>query len=166
MTGRNMIKINTVNIGPDGMEVSGTEESEFLELDTAEGIPVSVRGPVRYNLHASMVGEDLLVRGSALTEVATQCSLCLKEIVRPIGSDNICILKEKVPEEIVDITDDIREDILISIPSRFKCSDHCKGLCPHCGANLNEGSCSCKKKKPKAVRKDDHTWDALNKLKF
>ncbi len=161
-----MIKVNTANIGPDGMEVSGTEEPGFLELDTTEGIPVSVRGPVRYDLRAVMVGEDLLVTGSAFAELVTKCSLCLKEVVRRIGSGKICIHKEKVPEEIVDLTEDVREDILLSVPSRFKCSDDCKGLCPGCGADLNSERCSCKKKKTKKPEKDDHTWDALNKLKF
>ena len=28
--------------------------------------------------------------------------------------------------------------------SRFLCQDDCKGLCPHCGVNLNHGSCNCK----------------------
>ena len=83
-----------------------------------------------------------------------------------IGSDKICIHKEKVPEDIIDITEDVREEILLSVPSRFKCSDDCKGLCPGCGADLNTEPCRCKKKKTKEPKKDDHTWDALNNLKF
>lgn len=37
----------------------------------------------------------------------------------------------------------IREDILLSLPSRFLCSESCKGVCPYCGANLNIDSCGC-----------------------
>ncbi len=38
----------------------------------------------------------------------------------------------------------IREDIYLSLPSRFLCSENCKGLCPVCGADLNEEKCNCK----------------------
>ncbi|MGN1419584.1 MAG: YceD family protein [Acutalibacteraceae bacterium] len=37
------------------------------------------------------------------------------------------------------------EDIYLFLPSKYLCKDDCKGLCPKCGANLNEKSCSCKK---------------------
>ena len=37
------------------------------------------------------------------------------------------------------------EDIFLSLPTKILCSDECKGLCSQCGANLNNGACSCKK---------------------
>lgn len=37
------------------------------------------------------------------------------------------------------------EDIYLYLPSKLLCSDDCKGICPQCGKNLNEGSCGCKK---------------------
>ena len=39
----------------------------------------------------------------------------------------------------------ITEDIFLSLPTKILCSEHCKGLCPKCGANLNKGKCDCKK---------------------
>ena len=163
-----MIRINTADIGPDGLNVAGTEDAAFLELDEAGGFPCEVVGKVRYDLNASLARQDLLVTGSALVMVKTQCALCLKDITVEAGSKEICIFREKVPDEIVDITDDIREDILLSIPDRFKCSEDCKGLCPGCGANLNDESCRCKKarRKKDTGKKQDHTWDALDDLKF
>ncbi|MBQ9337943.1 MAG: DUF177 domain-containing protein [Lentisphaeria bacterium] len=160
-----MIRINTADIGPDGLTVKGTEDPAFLELDTAGGFPCQILEPVHYELHASLARRDLLVTGSAYIPVRTQCALCLKELTARIGSDLICIFREKVPDEIVDITDDIREEILLAVPTRFKCSEDCKGLCPGCGADLNEEPCRCKKqKKKKQPPKEDHTWDALDGL--
>ena len=109
-----MIRVNTAEIGPDGLPLVGEEKPDFLELDTTEGIPVKVLENVKYNFHASMAGQDLLVTGSAFTRIRTECSKCLKEIEIRIGSDKICIFKEKVPDEIIDLTDDVREDILLS----------------------------------------------------
>lgn len=36
-----------------------------------------------------------------------------------------------------------QEDILLELPSKFLCREDCKGLCPQCGKNLNEGPCGC-----------------------
>jgi len=40
----------------------------------------------------------------------------------------------------------VRDDILLELPVKHLCSDDCRGLCPTCGQNLNEGSCGCAKK--------------------
>lgn len=37
------------------------------------------------------------------------------------------------------------EDIYLSLPSKYLCSEDCEGICPNCGVNLNEKSCDCKK---------------------
>ena len=37
------------------------------------------------------------------------------------------------------------EDIILSLPVKFLCRDDCKGLCPNCGADLNDGICGCEK---------------------
>ncbi|WP_457572547.1 YceD family protein [Desulfovulcanus sp.] len=35
------------------------------------------------------------------------------------------------------------EQFVLALPDKYLCSENCKGLCPHCGQNLNEKSCSC-----------------------
>jgi len=37
----------------------------------------------------------------------------------------------------------VQESMLLEMPSKFLCSEDCKGLCPKCGHNLNESLCSC-----------------------
>ena len=39
----------------------------------------------------------------------------------------------------------VREDILLSLPTKILCREDCKGICPYCGTNLNEKQCDCKK---------------------
>lgn len=51
-----------------------------------------------------------------------------------------------VPEERLDLDELLREDILLDLPSKFLCSEDCKGLCPRCGKDLNEGPCGCEPK--------------------
>ena len=43
----------------------------------------------------------------------------------------------------IDLKPALREQILLSIPPSPVCSDDCKGLCPRCGKDLNEGECGC-----------------------
>lgn len=51
--------------------------------------------------------------------------------------------KEDIREEEMDITADIRDELLITLPMNPLCSDECSGLCPVCGGNRNKKKCSC-----------------------
>jgi len=46
----------------------------------------------------------------------------------------------------LDLGEIVREQLLLNIPMRPLCGESCKGLCPHCGANLNETTCGCEQK--------------------
>ena len=48
-----------------------------------------------------------------------------------------------VPDGKLDLDGLLQEDILLDLPVKFLCREDCKGLCPTCGQNLNEGSCGC-----------------------
>lgn len=47
--------------------------------------------------------------------------------------------------DMLDLSALVCEDIVLSLPLRFLCSEDCKGLCSRCGKNLNNGKCDCKK---------------------
>ncbi|MDP2302359.1 MAG: DUF177 domain-containing protein [Ignavibacteria bacterium] len=59
----------------------------------------------------------------------------------------------------IDITKDIHDFCLISIPLKKLCKEDCKGLCFKCGVNLNVGECSCTKEEV------DARWQPLLDLK-
>lgn len=52
------------------------------------------------------------------------------------------------------LEDVVREQVLLSLPSRTLCKEDCKGLCPRCGQNLNLASCKCD-------TSSDPRWNAL-----
>lgn len=167
-----MIRINPANIGMDGEDLSGEEDPSFLDLDT---FPQSLKakGPVRYFLHASLAGRDLLVTGHAEVTLSAPCAVCLAETEYLLANEEICVHVENVPMDgFYDLTDDIRENLLLLVPMRIKCRKDCRGLCPSCGANLNEGPCSCGKKKAQGKKKaspekrENTDWSALDQLKF
>ncbi len=157
-----MIKINTMHIGDLPLAVDGTESGDFLELDP-HSYPRAV-GPVEYHLSATMAGNDLLVTGTVKAKIAAECARCLKPLKVNVSIPDVCHLYEGVAGQVVDISNEIREDILLTLPVAFHCKETCRGLCPRCGANLNDHPCSCgdREEPPPA----DSPWDALDELKF
>ncbi len=41
------------------------------------------------------------------------------------------------------LTDVLAEQVLLALPMKVICRSDCRGLCPHCGANLNTDECRC-----------------------
>ena len=59
----------------------------------------------------------------------------------------------------VDLSEPIREELVLAAPTYTLCDPDCRGLCPRCGVDLNETTCEC------AVEEPDPRWDALRALK-
>lgn len=49
----------------------------------------------------------------------------------------------ETPDYTVELDDIVTSDILLDLPHKNLCKEDCKGLCPHCGKNLNSGDCGC-----------------------
>ena len=162
-----MIIINTSHILPDTPYLlEGTESADVLELPADADPPLAPAGDITYRLSAVMAGADLIVTGSASVPVATVCARCLDDIRVPITVKKLCFHFEKVKDLEVDLTDDVREELLLAIPSCFYCSPDCKGICPVCGANLNHASCGCDRSRtePEPGPAAPSPWDQLDAL--
>ena len=72
-------------------------------------------------------------------------------------SDNIIYLYPNA--DVIDISKELRDYALLSVPMKKLCSDDCKGLCPVCGQDLNIKECECPKGKM------DPRWEPLLKIK-
>ncbi len=49
------------------------------------------------------------------------------------------------PDRMLDLDEFIYSEVVVSFPSKHLCREDCRGLCPQCGRNLNEGDCDCPK---------------------
>ena len=164
-----MIKINTSHILPDTPYLlDGTESAEILELPPDADPPLAPADDITYHLSAVMAGADLIVTGKASVPLATVCARCLDDIRVTIEVKDLCFHFEKVRDLEVDLTDDVREELLLAVPSCFYCSPDCKGICPMCGTNLNHASCSCDKQQaePEPDNAAPSPWDQLDALKL
>ncbi|MGD0779548.1 MAG: DUF177 domain-containing protein [Dehalococcoidales bacterium] len=113
--------------------------------------------------HLLRIQRSILVKCALNTEVELTCSRCLKKFRQPLKIKfeeeflpTIDILNGTPlpsPEESVaftideqhtlDLTEAVRQYLLLAIPMKALCKKNCAGLCPTCGKNLNEGKCSC-----------------------
>ena len=59
---------------------------------------------------------------------------------------------------VIDISEDVRQTILLAVPLKLLCRDDCRGLCAGCGANLNTEACRCE------AADTDPRWDSLRSL--
>ena len=162
-----MIIINTSHILPDTPYLlDGTESADILDLPPDADPPLAPAGDITYHLSAVMAGADLIVTGKASVPLATVCARCLDDIRVTIAVKDLCFHFEKVRDLEVDLTDSVREELLLAVPSCFYCSPDCKGICPMCGANLNHASCSCDKQQvePEPDNAAPSPWDQLDAL--
>ena len=162
-----MIKINTSHILPDTPYLlDGTEPAEVLELPADADPPLAPAGDITYHLSAVMAGADLIVTGKASVPLATVCARCLDDIRVPVSVKDLCFHFEKVRDLEVDLTEDVREELLLAVPSCFYCSPDCKGICPVCGTNLNHASCDCDRTpaEPESDPAAPSPWDQLDAL--
>lgn len=138
-------------------QFKGTEPAAILELE--QDPLVRSAGDVQYSLQAMRVGSELLVRGSLAAELTCRCSRCGEWFPRTVRVRDIThAYTVRAENESIDLTPDIREDILLILPMSMVCSAACKGLCPTCGANRNQASCACRRQAASPA------WHALDRL--
>ena len=68
--------------------------------------------------------------------------------------------EETYTGKVIDLDPIVREQLLLSVPSYPVCGEGCKGLCPVCGANLNDRECGCDRHVP------DPRWAGLKDVKL
>lgn len=95
------------------------------------------------------------LEASATFSYTAACARCLKEVpqhvnlsfshvltrsLNDLDNDELILVEDMhfSPDEL------LREDVLLSLPTKVLCKEDCKGLCPQCGVNLNEETCTCK----------------------
>jgi len=151
------------------------EDGTDHEQDSVEAR--NVRGTAK----VTRLNDGVLVQGDVEADVQLQCSRCLDDISLPVDAS----LEEQFeptvdvetgraitrPEEqeddtvfqidanhLMDLTEPVRQALLVAIPMRPLCKEDCKGLCVVCGANLNHTDCGHQQNGP------DNRWEALRAL--
>lgn len=117
--------------------------------------------PLFYEITVTNTGGSFYISGFVSGKATTECVRCLEDAVYDlegeieayyIVSDSDVVVDgeddeveyEILPEDhLIDLEPLIRAALVLELPYVPLCKDDCKGLCPKCGANLNDGPCNC-----------------------
>ena len=166
------MRINVEDIGDSGIGLTFAEGAEsfpsLLELSRS-GECVFLM-PLTIDLRIRRIGQLFVADGRFETRVRLSCSRCLADYETPLAADFNLSFSREQPEtadpsrhmevelgaeeiglilfhgEEIDLHDAVQEEVLMAVPMKTLCRPECKGLCPQCGADLNQGECGCEKK--------------------
>jgi uncharacterized protein len=150
-----VIDLATLKPGVNRLRIEG----DALELD----LPREQWGsPVQGDISVERTGEQVSVRGRLDTVIRLECVRCLRSFELPIQPQLELFAErtgtgERRDEEALerdsymtfhdgrrlDLRNEVRELLLLELPIAPTCRTDCRGLCTRCGADLNDGPCSC-----------------------
>lgn len=158
---------------PDVIDLGGEARQRTL-------LKVSGRAELVEEHHGKhKVIKDIRLRGRLAAGLELQCARCLEPVqqdvsrefellYRPLGADagrdelSVTAAEAEIGYYQGDgilLEDVLREQVLLALPLKITCREDCKGLCPHCGKNLNQQLCSC------STELEDPRWAALKEIR-
>ena len=170
------MKVDLLSLTDEPQAFSFSTDKDDIDLET-KGIEVV--GDVEMVGEVSRNAAKTDVRGSVKAPLEIDCTRCLTPVRREldvafqidfVGREFLPESKEAHLEsndlgtdilegDEIDLTEIAREQILLNLPETTLCREDCKGICPTCGTDLNEGDCQC------GEDEIDPRWAALKNLK-
>ena len=134
------MKIDTNKIPLEGLSLREKINASELDLETEI---VKFTSPVVIEAEASKITNAVSVSLNLAAAMQTKCSRCLGDFEVILKKGLLLNYPISKSEPSIDLNGDIREEIILDYSIKPLCSKDCKGLCPKCGKNLNQGGCSC-----------------------
>jgi len=149
--------VDVARLAKGGEWYRGETAPEVLDLGESEFVaPV---GGIVYALKIEALGTELLVRGEVRQRLECVCSRCAQTFATEAADrDFVCSVEINDVTDFVDLTEEVREAIILALPGYPVCREACQGLCMTCGANLNTAPCACREPGK------DGRWAALEAL--
>ena len=121
--------------------------------------------PLEVNATAELLEGHIRVTGDLHTKIEMVCARCLEPVIEEVHRNFDLFyqpLLKGTPNDVERLKDDdteigffqgeglfladvLKEQVLLSLPMKVICQSDCRGLCPHCGANLNQEQCRCER---------------------
>jgi len=187
------MKIQIQHVPTQGTTFAYSKEArEFSVLKTMmENGECRFSGPIAIELTVAPEQELFNVSGVIGADIQLACSRCLAEFESRLVRRFNLRFSRAIPEELhpdgeqeieltadaigllffkgdeIDFKDAVQEQVVLALPYKPLCREECKGLCPHCGNDLNIESCGCtgdRSSSPFAVLKN-HEWRSRNQKK-
>lgn len=128
-------------------------EQKLDTLKTFSPTKIKLSKPIQLEGTLEIGRNSIYLSGILTTQVIIPCDRCLSDVIYPIkaevaesfGQNHLEDDEEEKPivDSEIDLSSTVVETILLSLPMKVLCDEHCKGICMVCGQNLNEQSCDC-----------------------
>lgn len=136
------MKVKVKGIPPEGLNLTKSIEPSEIGLSDDD---IACLSPLEVMAKIERIKNAVVAQVEVKTAFSFSCTRCLEDVERE-NFDHFkfdYIIDNNT--EFIDIGEDIRQEMILSLPTRVLCKDDCKGICLHCGANLNEEECRCSK---------------------
>jgi uncharacterized metal-binding protein YceD (DUF177 family) len=148
------MKIHTLQIPPEGKRIEGEDPREVLSLEDGLAEPCA---PLAYTLDIGLSEGGVFATGTLRTAFKMSCVSCLESFEMPVVLENFACQADLEGREVVDLTEALREDIILALPAH-----------PHCdwnGRNDCKGNPLPAAEVPAAENRRE-VWNALDRLKI
>ncbi len=136
-----LTRVHAGSIPPEGVISEGEIDPRILDL--LDDDRIAFPNPASYSFKFSVVSGSFLAQGKIELCCRCRCDRCLVYFNFDVGLADLCYYIPVKEDDTVDLTDPIRQDILLFFPQRLICDPDCRGLCDRCGQNLNVRNCEC-----------------------
>lgn len=118
----NPFRIELKNLPGEGKDISGTVPASFFKLEPDDTI--QAKGPLTFDLHVERDENDLIITGEVDALFELECGRCLQKFAYQAHSTDFLSDQPIEPEDsTIDLTEVIRDDILVALPSYPRCED-------------------------------------------
>ena len=175
-----------VNIGELLADQGIVRTLAYSEAFEAPAEDVGFLRPIEGEIVLASTGRTVCLTGRMRTVLSLICGACLARFGQPLefalveefgraptvpapsarseielGPDDFVV--PVAPDEVIDVTEVVRQHLLLALPIAPRCREGCRGLCATCGADLNAGPCGCAEETVDPRLQVLQQWTALRK---
>ena len=131
------MKIYVNRVPEEGLKQHAAYDPKTLDMDRGD---IHLVEPFEMDAVITKADRELVVVAAIRCPAQTICGRCLVEFTLTLTPETLFSYKIQAAD-VVDITEDVRQEIILAYPMVPLCRPDCKGLCAVCGQNLNERLC-------------------------
>ncbi len=144
------------------LEIGQVRRAAFDEVVDSKTEDLAFDTPVRGDVEVDRTAQTLRLRGRLQTTAPLVCGRCLTQYRQDLAiavEEEVLVGGSAAPRDgalrpedfvvplgpdlVLDVTEAVRQHLLLAVPMVPICRPECRGLCPRCGKNLNEQDCGC-----------------------
>lgn len=158
------MKADIEQIGDDGLDLESELSVTWLNETLGQRVGYRARNPGVVRVHLTRADDVVVVQGGAQMALEASCARCLKAVPVAIETplEMTMVPRQRTPgpdeegqlseEDVgigtyedgeIDVGAVVRDEMLLELPMQTLCQSDCQGLCPECGINRNDATCTC-----------------------